>query len=267
MKSINRQCWCAALALGLAVSLSGPTLGQQDQAESHSDVAYEGERPDRTHEEAQEALTDSDDGTQSTENYNQPTNQSEQSIAVDDAAPTTGPDPFTALLVVFTGVVACAAIYQNWQFRQHSRRELRAYVLVTDARIEKLQENTKGCIRIAMTNTGKTPARKFRMVAHLLITSDLWRDEPIPPFECNSGPSAPIAAGSTGGNIVYTSDPICSEDWNKLMIGEYSVFLVGRAWYADIFGSNHTVDFRLRKNFDGNSLNIMSPCVTGNDAT
>ena len=132
-----------------------------------------------------------------------------------------------------------------------AERQLRAYIVVKvdDVDVEKIVSNvvgeTKVSMKIAIKNTGQTPAHDLRIVSK----TELLRHPIEMPFNFTliSGPDPSVSILGAGEPIESESDTVF--DGNAMMCAEASelskarIYIWGAVTYRDIFGGNHWTHF------------------------
>jgi hypothetical protein len=124
--------------------------------------------------------------------------------------------------------------------RDTSERELRAYLMVSDARLFLYED---GWIepRLTFSNSGKTPAYNLRGHQHLSLGD---------PMKTNPSDSMLLRYGTVGKkyrltgpkeNVASTKQQVI----NYLASGEMQIFLQGWFKYRDAFGKTQPFDYRL----------------------
>lgn len=163
------------------------------------------------------------------------------------------------LLVLFTGVLAAAAIYQ---------------FVITDGQLHAMKQDQRAWVKIAspeplatgggqpiiapvhLINTGKTPALNYLGEALVKILPI----EQEPAFDYSQWDH-----GRTNGGILYTADPrdieasmyakdawttshpemiaLSDTDYKKFLDGKAYIVVYARVTYSDIYGVNHWTHF------------------------
>ncbi len=151
--------------------------------------------------------------------------------------------------------------------REIAQRELRAYVGVVGIS-QGFNENT---VRLALQNTGKTPAYNVESENQGYFITD--RGSPIDPnfqFPSNLPPneSTTVLYPSGGFTVPMNVGKAVLDQGYK---GEKSVYLYGTIFYKDVFGTTHKSNFCyvyvVEKRDDGIVLGIgYAMCKTHNDA-
>jgi hypothetical protein len=180
--------------------------------------------------------------------------------------------------VQFAALIAQAIVF--WftlrQMRDTSRRQLRAYLGISESAVKLEPENIpEGQIHIK--NFGQTPAYKVRHWTGVAIfPHPLNLQLPEPPQELRIS-LAIIGAGAHHINVVPVKQPIPAQWVQLLGTPQYTVYVYGCVTYEDIFGREWRTQYRLfyggpngaRKKRDKNGvlLGFMSSDSQGNEAT
>lgn len=162
----------------------------------------------------------------------------------------------TALLVVFTALLAVAGIWQAAEIRRNSNRQLRAYLGVDEMdapesrHISNIVSGTMWAVSAAacLKNYGKTPAYHVQVkyavryaVAPLESDFEIRANQNESGTVLQPGQSIVLAGGAT--------DPFGRDSFNQTMdkiknsLGSERVFVSGMIKYIDAFGQRHYTKF------------------------
>lgn len=172
-------------------------------------------------------------------------------------------------LLIATVTAAFMAVFDA---REHSKRELRAYV---KAHLSEREIVVGKPIRMifSMTNYGQTPVFKAAAVTQILVRANgwLWESEEQklptenrPEFVIHPGEDVEVE-----GFLVNNAEkpPLEQTHYNGIRDGHASIFARIIIWYDDAFGDSHETELRFA--LTGPEFRTMKPISarTGNRAT
>jgi hypothetical protein len=164
-------------------------------------------------------------------------------------------------------VAATAAEQSVLTSRETMQRQLRAYILVSQIRMERLKHGMTPKCTVVLQNTGQTPAHDVECGVHAEMA-----DAKSPTLEATDfsiiDSRAPLAADVPIKLEIYPPNLIL-DDYTILADGAKAIYVYGEVRYKDIFNMEHYTRYRFRStqsNFieeDGR----MQTCFEGNEAT
>lgn len=153
-----------------------------------------------------------------------------------------------------------------------AKQQLRAYVVVTDARVVHFVESgvqpfiaagSPTLAEVYFINKGQTPAKNVRVNLDARILPVPEREEDMqlndmpPASSLTAGPNDP----KTSHAVIRT--PLSIAEYQSILAGTSAIFIVGYLEYEDIFGEIHRSSFRFR-NLSGVNDGSTSFCSRGN---
>jgi hypothetical protein len=156
---------------------------------------------------------------------------------------------FTYILYRSTNKLWDAGERQLRHLEDTAQRQLRAYIIakVDDVDVEQIngsEGEAMVSVKIAIKNTGQTPAHDLRIVSKAEL---LRHPVKMPNFTLISGPDPSVS-------VLGAGEPIASEcntlfDGNAMMCAEESelskkrIYIWGTVTYRDVFGGDHWTNF------------------------
>jgi hypothetical protein len=152
--------------------------------------------------------------------------------------------------------------------RDAARRQLRAYIAVTEIEVRGLVVGKKPSYSCIIKNTGQTPAyglRSINIVKASLIGPDDFRiriGKPEYISACDLGP------GQEMPHVNRRNHPLTLKEWDLINSGEICMIFAGILTYTDAFGHFRRVTFRycvdVAKELDRNTgFSGLFPCMKG----
>jgi hypothetical protein len=124
------------------------------------------------------------------------------------------------------------------------RKQLRAYVSVAEATVERDVTSERFSVLITFKNYGQTPARKVLIRKGIDIRAadkvggDFLEERPV-------ADEVPIVTGPGDGFIARVSITVSGDTWEPLLVEENQIVAYGICEYEDIFGEIHQTAFNL----------------------
>jgi hypothetical protein len=142
---------------------------------------------------------------------------------------------------------------------------MRAYVLISGAKVESVAVRSHRTVHIAIRNFGRTPASnvKFWAVAGVL-PFPLDISLLLAPEGLQMASSVLPPAGMPSIMEVPIS-PTPDDHERRLNLVSAAIYAWGQVTYVDAFGEDRTTDFRFMCFGDGLREGKMAPCETGNN--
>lgn len=172
----------------------------------------------------------------------------------------------TIIIAIFTIVLGIGTVFIVRDGREHSRRELRAYVTASPVMIHFTDERPWS-YRVSVRNCGQTPAYKLEVWARVGP-----KPYPVRPDEVfsNGKPEARVTLAHNIDNFGVGeafSRGLNSDERAALLRGTLGVYIWGEAVYYDIFGDFHRTPFRYVYGGKFVGTEEMEMCAEGNDAS
>ena len=181
-----------------------------------------------------------------------------------------------ALIAIFTFVIACYTFRIFLTAREVMRRQLRAYVNVSDVVMQPLIIGGKISAVIPYKNFGQTPAYDVR--SYVIF---IWKELSINPALKYAEHDETSARGilAPGERFVMqgyregvppngTSSPLLGFEHKGLIAKSHAIYVYGRIDYVTAFGDACFTEFRLKRTNDGvtpiGTEASMALCENGN---
>jgi hypothetical protein len=162
------------------------------------------------------------------------------------------------LIAAFTALLFFATLALWWSTRRlvggadkTAKRQLRAYVFVTDAAIDNFGQNLVPHLTYTYKNTGQTPAYKLTGVSAIIIRRSEDRG-PFPKPEDTPtyiiGEHAKFALGPQmfiNASPDLAKTPLTVDEAKGIRDGTLTLYFFGEIAYRDIFGEDRFTRFRL----------------------
>jgi hypothetical protein len=149
---------------------------------------------------------------------------------------------FTALLVLVTAALWWATRQLVKGTEEASRRQLRAYVTVTEAHYSNDSE-AELKITVTIQNNGNTPAKKCRGYLTGIVAAHTSQQEMLPEPIYEGQGYGPLGAGAH--TFLYTRVALAPSEYAQIAQGLKMIYLVGKVEYTDIFDAPQTLKFVL----------------------
>lgn len=150
----------------------------------------------------------------------------------------------TIAMALFTGALVAATAALWWGGQRHSERELRAYVCVVGAVIERFEIGDTVRVTMDIKNAGKTPAFAVTLGATLDIAPIERREFPTYPSKIPIRSNSSLGPGNEIRIERERASPLDPDRHNDVARGKLGVFLFGQVRYFDVFNKERFVNFR-----------------------
>jgi len=174
----------------------------------------------------------------------------------------------TALATVLLAFITGGVVLVGYRQIQTSRAQLRAYVFMVAAKVNKFGFDQIPEVLVVIKNSGQTPAYDMVSWTGVLAQPFPFKGE----FE-RPGPDFPIARGTLGPGaethmIVPTKRAFTADETKMIRDGKAALFVFGEVTYRDAFKKTHATKYRY---FFGGSAGAresgaMNMDLNGNDA-
>lgn len=175
----------------------------------------------------------------------------------------------TAIMAIFTFALFLSTHLLWKSGKEHSERELRAYIFVDNALINRIGINDHIEAVVRVRNGGQTPAYNFNS------RSAVWIDEcPSYRFPVEEWKPSTISLGPESVRDLRpnSQNVVTRQQWDKIEVGELAIYVAGEIQYTDIFGRQHVTKHRgfflnYRQNWSLDGDLPIRPSEDGNDST
>jgi hypothetical protein len=177
-----------------------------------------------------------------------------------DAARNAAKATWAAVFLSFFGTCLIALTF--WETRKATRRQLRAYLILSEMNQPILEVGKKFGVRIVCKNGGQTPAHDATITAYVGARKKPADDSTFDVPALDEEPSI-ISVGS-GETISAQPDLggiIEQQHFDAYKAGSIGIYTWGTVEYRDIFNKRHKTQFRAELIKGG-----FSPCASGNSA-
>ena len=173
---------------------------------------------------------------------------------------------FTIVLAVFTVWLAISTDRLVSEAKTSGERQLRAYVLVDNARVKDVEIGKLPVACLQLKNFGQTPAYKVRHRIEINF-SEFPPVSDIPLLETGKNfPKMLIGPGGHIDAIRYLDQPVAESDLEALGRKNFAIYVLGTIDYKDAFEVKRTTHYLFFTN-GSQPEGILAPYVTGNDAS
>jgi hypothetical protein len=167
-----------------------------------------------------------------------------------------------------TAIIAVFAIFQYFEFRRSSERQLRAYVMIEHVKFSRPDtedgDYRPWAVELSLKNYGQTPAYKVSVVVDKQIGVE-ERDETVR-FEMTDGkqtfPESALGPQATITIRLNDGLPNGAATWLEHRSHGHRAYAWGRISYVDTFRKNRWTDFQA-VNFFG-QIHQFGYCQAGN---
>jgi len=131
-----------------------------------------------------------------------------------------------------------------------SKRELRAYLFVTEFIEADFEVGKTPNLKIQFFNRGATPASDALFYNQMDLYPPNVDEKHLVPPERDDVSRAPIPQNDGGSATIYMHRPLTAKLWQAYLDGDAMFIAFGRIDYIDIFDQPHSTYFRYRKRAD-----------------
>lgn len=159
---------------------------------------------------------------------------------------------WTAILALATFALAGVALWQRFDLKDSSQRQLRAYVSIqpkTPVRFPTFDKWHSDGLIFVITNNGATPAYCLRHTLNTALRSDDSDLEPV--LVSKTGSRLVLNPGMQSEVRAFISAPLKEEHKETLLRHEKAIYVWGEIQYSDAFKKAHYTRFRLAYVGDG----------------
>lgn len=143
---------------------------------------------------------------------------------------------FTALIAFFTFILALAGGWHVYVAGATARRQLRAYVFITQTEISGVAAHTQPVSQLVIRNTGQTPAHDVVVYGNMIFDEfPLKKDLPVLVFSDPQLTKENLGPGSERYKWEYALVPLTEEQINLMNAGTHALYVYGEIRYCDVF--------------------------------
>ncbi len=143
---------------------------------------------------------------------------------------------FTAAIAFFTFMLALAGGYHVYVAGATARRQLRAYVFITQTEINGASAATQPVSQLVIRNTGQTPAHDVMVYGNMIFDEfPLKRDLPELVFSDPQLTKENLGPGSERYKWEYALVPLNEDQIAKMLAGTHALYVYGEIRYRDVF--------------------------------
>ena len=143
---------------------------------------------------------------------------------------------FTACIAFFTFILAMAGGYHVYVAGATARRQLRAYVFITQTEVNGVASTTQPVSQLVIRNTGQTPAHDVMVYGNMIFDEfPLKKDLPVLVFSDPQLTKENLGPGSERYKWEYALTPLNEEQITKMHAGTHALYVYGEIRYRDVF--------------------------------
>lgn len=143
---------------------------------------------------------------------------------------------FTALIALFTFILALAGAWHVYVAGATARRQLRAYVFITQTEISGVAANTQPVAQLLIRNTGQTPAHDVVVYGNMIFDEfPLKKDLPVLVFSDPQLTKENLGPGNERYKWEYALTPLTEEQISQMNAGSHALYVYGEIRYNDVF--------------------------------
>ena len=182
---------------------------------------------------------------------------------------------FTAVLTVFTGILA----WTTWKLvrsaEDTAERQLRAYVHIKLEPTSRVHPDIRYHPKttVFIRNSGATPAYDVLIQSNIVCRPYIDPGR-LPAFRSpgekggkDEGSKAPVHPGQEMDMEIIAYEALSEIEYDNMATKGWRLFMYGKIIYLDVFKRERTTEFRLFTTAAGIGMNSWSYCLDGNDAT
>jgi|GEM_PF-4809780 len=143
---------------------------------------------------------------------------------------------FTALIAFFTFILALAGGWHVYVAGSTARRQLRAYVFITQTEISGVAAQTQSVAQMVIRNTGQTPAHDVVVYGNMIFDEfPLKKDLPVLVFSDPQLTKENLGPDSERYKWEYALTPLTEDQINQMNAGTHALYVYGEIRYSDVF--------------------------------
>jgi hypothetical protein len=168
---------------------------------------------------------------------------------------------FTACIALFTFMLAMAGGYHVYVAGSTARRQLRAYVFITQTEINGVAAQTQPVSQLVIRNTGQTPAHDVMVYGNMVFDEfPLKKDLPVLVFSDPQLTRENLGPGSERYKWEYALTPLTEDQIAKMHAGTHALYVYGEIRYRDVFKKKRFTKYLY---FTGGNMGIRGTILGG----
>lgn len=168
---------------------------------------------------------------------------------------------FTAFIALFTFMLAMAGGYHVYVAGATARRQLRAYVFITQTEINGVAAQTQPVSQLVIRNTGQTPAHDVMVYGNMVFDEfPLKKDLPVLVFSDPQLTKENLGPGSERYKWEYAPTALTEDQIAKMHAGTHAMYVYGEIRYRDVFRKKRFTKYLY---FTGGNMGIRGTILGG----
>ena len=166
-----------------------------------------------------------------------------------------------AVIAAFTAIFVSACAYYVYITSANARRQLRAYVFITQTEINGVTDGAQPVAQLMIRNTGQTPAHDVIVYGNIVFEEfPLQKDLPVLVFADPQWTRENIGAGSERSKWEYSLNALTDEQIAKMNAGTHALYIYGEIRYLDVFRKKRSTKYLY---FTGGNMGIRGSVLGG----
>lgn len=162
---------------------------------------------------------------------------------------------FTVIATIITGLLVFIGLWEVFESRASTRRQLRAYVSAQPNFISSSDGNTFPWANFELKNGGQTPAKNMSHCATIqAMPYPLPQDYVVPTIENSPSPATILPPGTPLVGTVTALRPFSPDEIDGIQNGSRRIYVYGILKYQDVFGKWRTTNFGSSVKADADAL-------------
>jgi hypothetical protein len=177
---------------------------------------------------------------------------------------------FTRWLVIATLLLALFGFWQVMVSRDTARRQLRAYVLISSAKVHDFGIDLSPRVEIIIKNSGQTPAYDLLSWNGMVCEKFPLNIELVDPPQDMKRSSSILGGGDTTSHLTQAGRPLTKIHTDMIIAGKAAIYVFVAIKYKDIFKKiEWSTRYRMMYGGGGGATpdGALTFCEEGNDAT
>ena len=168
---------------------------------------------------------------------------------------------FAAFIALCAFISALMAGYYVYRAGVTSRRQLRAYVFITQTEINGVAAATQPVAQLVIRNTGQTPAQEVVVFGNMAFAEfPLKKDLPVLVFADPQLTKENLGPGAERYKWEYAPNPLTEDQIAQMHAGTHALYIYGEIRYRDVFRKKRTTKYLY---YTGGAMGIRDTILGG----
>ena len=168
---------------------------------------------------------------------------------------------FAAFIALCAFISALMAGYYVYRAGVTSRRQLRAYVFITQTEINGVAAATQPVAQFVIRNTGQTPAQELVVFGNMVFEEfPLRKDLPVLVFSDPQLTKENLGSGGERYKWEYALTPLTEAQIAQMHAGTHALYIYGEIRYRDVFKKKRTTKYLY---YTGGAMGIRDTILGG----